>query len=167
MKKSELHLGEPIILYNGKVTLRFDEPSWTYYLVRKDGSLEAQSGVTGVCGIIDKSLYLIPWACKMMYLKLLRIMPRTNDRVNSILWSEFDTLVQEAKKAHKEKLEDAGDVGSAAHKWIEDSIRNAIAFTEGVVYKMNDMAPADERSVNCGLAAFDWMQRHNVRWIST
>jgi hypothetical protein len=168
VKKAELHLGEPITFYNGEVTLRFDEGSWTYYRVMPDGGLEAQSGVTGVCGIIDKSMYLIPWACKMMYLKMLRTMPRTaEDRVVSVSWDEFDLLLQEAKKAHKERLEDAGDVGTEAHKWIEDSIRNALTFNGGVVEKMNEMAPTDERAVNCGLAAFDWMNKHNVRWLST
>jgi hypothetical protein len=168
MKPRDLQLEPPIQLYNGEVTLRFDRAGWSWYLVLPDGSFEKQSGVTGVCGIIDKSLYLMPWACKMMYLKLLRTMPRTaEDRVVSVSWAEFDMIVQAAKSAHKEKLEEAGDVGTAAHKWIEDTVRNAIAFSNGVVEKMNEMAPTDERSVNCGLAAFDWMQKHNVRWKCT
>jgi hypothetical protein len=168
MKKPDLKLSEPIQFYDGEITLRFDEGSWTYYRILPDGGLEAQSGVTGVCGIIDKSMYLIPWACKMMYLKMLRTTPRTpDDQVGQMAWSEFDTLLQEAKKAHKERLDDAGDVGSAAHAWIEDTIRNAITFNGGIVDKMNDLAPTDERSINCGMAAFDWMQKHNVRWLTT
>lgn len=173
MKKAEIILGDPITFYDGSVTLRFDEGAWTYYRVFDDGTLEKQSGVTGVCGIIDKSLYLMPWACKMMYLKMLRTMPRTpaddqhGELVAPISWDSFDELLQEAKKAHKERLEDAGDVGTAAHTWIEATIRNAITFNGGVVEKMNEMAPTDERAINCGLAAFDWMQKHNVRWICT
>ena len=89
------------------------------------------------------------------------------NRTRSILWTEFDKLLQDAKTAHKEYFEEAGDVGTAAHTWIENTIRNAVAFSYGIVEKMNDVAPTDERSVNCGLAAFDWMQKHNVRWIST
>jgi len=171
-KPKELNLSSPLSFYNGEVTLQFDEPSWTYYRNLPEGGLEAQAGVTSICGIIDKSLYLIPWACKMMYLKMLRTMPRlavegTAGTVEPISWEKFDEILQEAKKAHKEKLEDAGDVGSAAHKWIEDTIRNAIALTDGVVEKMNEFAPTDERSITCGMAALDWMQKHNVRWIST
>lgn len=168
MKPKELKLGEPLKFYNGEVTLRFDEGAWTYYRVFDDGTLEKQSGVTGVCGIIDKSNYLLPWACKMMYLKMLRTMPRTaEDRIVSVSWNEFDLLLQAAKSAHRDRLDDAGDIGTAAHKWIEDTIRNAITFNGGTVEKMNEMAPTDERAVNCGLAAFDWMQKHNVRWQTT
>src|ERR1039458_6206051 len=128
-KSKELKLGEPIKFYNGEITLRFDEPSWTYYRVFDDGRMEAQAGVTSVCGIIDKSFYLIPWACKMMYLKMLRTMPREDSgATRSIGWDAFDAILQDAKKAHKDKLEDAGNVGLAAHKWIEDTIRNAIAL---------------------------------------
>jgi hypothetical protein len=166
-KSKELKLGKPISFYKGEITLRFDEPSWTYYRVFDDGRMEAQAGVTSVCGIIDKSLYLIPWACKMMYLKLLRTTPRDAEGAVHMPWATFDLLLQEAKKSHKEKLDDAGNVGLAAHKWIEDTIRNAIALNGGVVDKMNILAPTDERSIKCGLAAFDWMQKHNVRWLST
>jgi hypothetical protein len=164
-----LAVGPPLYFYDGKVTLYFDKDTWTYYRVCADNKLEPQYGVTGVCHVIDKSLYLVPWACKMMYLRVLKLMPRAGDRVMtaSIPWVEFDELLQEAKKAHKDKLEEAGDIGTIAHTWIEDSIRNAITFNDGIVEKMNEMAPTDERAVNCGLAAFDWMVKHNVRWKST
>lgn len=167
-RTKELQLEEPLRLYNGEVILRFDRANWNWYLVLPDGTLEKQSGVTGVCGIIDKSPYLVPWAAKMSYIKMLRTMPRTPEgRVASISWKDFDTLLLAAKNAHNDIKEEAGDVGHAAHKWIEDTIRNAIAFTGGVVEKMNDVSPTDERSVSCGLAAFDWMQRHSARWICT
>ena len=168
MKPKELQLEEPLQFYNGEVTLRFDRAGWSWYLVSPDGALEKQSGVTGVCGIIDKSAWLMPWTAKMMWLKIIRTVPRTeDDRVASIPWKNFDAIIQAAKTAHKDILDEAGDVGTAAHKWIEDSVRHAITFNGGVVEKMNEMAPTDERSVNCGLAAFDWMQKHNVRWVCT
>ena len=69
-------LTDPLKFYNGEVTLYFDKENWKYYLQLPNGSFEPQSGVTGVCGIIDKSSYLMPWSCKMMYLKILREMPR-------------------------------------------------------------------------------------------
>jgi hypothetical protein len=171
MKSKELILEEPLHLYNGEITLRFDRLGWNWYLVLPNNILEKQSGVTGVCHIIDRSVYLMPWACKMMYLKLLRTVPSFDEnaerRVSSILWKEFDNILQAAKSAHEDVLEDAGDVGHAAHLWIENTIHNAIAFNGGVVERMNDVAPTDERSLNCGNAAFDWMQKHNVRWLNT
>jgi hypothetical protein len=167
MKSEEFQLEEPLHFYNGSVTLRFDRANWHWYIEHPDGRLERVSGITGVVGIIDKSLYLVPWACKMMYLKMLRLIPTEDNRIKSITLGEFDALLTQSKTAHKDKFEEAGDVGTAAHKWIEATIRNAITFNHGVVDKMNDMAPTDERSISCGMAAFDWMQKHNVRFLCT
>lgn len=175
MKKSEdLGLGEPLQFYKGASTLRFSERDHIYYLVLPDDSLEPLDGVTTVCGILDHSMYLLPWACKMMALKLQRTMPReeaddSNARqfTQSIPWADFVTLVDEAKKARQEIFEDAGDVGGMAHGWIEDSIRWAIAHNEGIVNEMMALAPTDARAENCGKAAFAWMQAHNVRWLKT
>ena len=167
MPEDAIQLGTPLSFYNGEATLRFDRDNWHWYLIHADGARERLSGVTGVCGIIDKSLYLMPWACKMMYLKILHTMPAVDDHVIAIAWAEFDAILQKAKSAHKDRLEEAGDIGTAAHKWIEDTVRNAMTFNDGVVEKMNEMAPTDERSLSCGMAAFDWMQKHNVRWLCT
>lgn len=163
----ETDLGPPISFYGGDVILRFDEKKHVYYRAYPDGTFEVQDGVTNACKIIDSSFYLIPWAVKMMYLKMLRIMPRSSTHCDSIPWADFTALLEDAKKAHREHFEDAGDVGSLAHKWLEDSIRNAITFNDGIVEAMNEMAPVDERAVNCGLAAHKWMTAHNVRWICT
>lgn len=160
------NLEPPIKFYNGEVSLRFDRENWHWYNVTS-GTPVRVSGVTGVCGIVDKSMYLVPWACKMMYVKILKTFPAANDRNLSLPWDEFDSIICEAKGAHKERLDEAGDIGGAAHKWIEDTVRNAITFNDGVVEKMNDTAPVDERSVSCGNAAFDWMQKHNARFICT
>lgn len=172
MIPDDMITGDTFLFYNGEVVLRFDHDKHLYLRAREDGVWEIQDGVTTVCNIIDHSVYLMPWAVKMMYLKLLRTVPRcSTDKGGSVVgpvnWEDFDKLLVEAKKAHKEHFEDAGDVGDAAHKWIEASIRNAMAFTNGVVEKMNEYAPTDERAVNCGVAAHDWMTRHNVRWIRT
>lgn len=168
----ESKLGPPLPFYNGTVTLRFLEDEWTYYLVQEDGTLVKQDGVSKITGIMDKP-YLKPWAAKMMYLKMLRLMPRKDQaegltpRVKDITWQEFDSLLLDAKNAHAERLEDAGDVGHMAHTWIEASILNAITFNQGVVEQMNEMAPTDERAYSAGMAAHKWMVKHNVRWIST
>lgn len=176
-----LVLGSPLSFYGGEITLRFcseknGKPAHLYYLETPDG-YELVKGVTTVCGIIDKSNFLIPWACKMMAEKLLRTFPREDvadgiaepfqTKTAPVPWPQFVQIVDEAKKAHKEKFEDASDVGTAAHQWIEDSIKVAIEFNAGIVEEMNEVRPADERAVNCGLAAHKWMLSHNVRWICT
>lgn len=163
----QINLGDPILFYNGTITLRFDKENHAYHLMLPDGTTEIQDGVTTISNILDHSLYLMPWACKMQYLKMLRTMPREGDNTAQISWSEFDRIAQESKSAHREKFEDAADVGHMAHTWIEESIKHAIKHTDGIVEKMHPAAPDDERAINCGMAAFKWMQAHNVRWIST
>jgi hypothetical protein len=173
----ETVLGDAISFYNGEVTLRFDKENHAYHLILPDGTTEIQDGVTTISNILDHSLYLMPCACKMQYLKMLRIMPHefvpVNEhgdqerRTKSIPWGDFDRLAQEAKSAHREHFEDAGDVGNEAHAWIEESIKYAMKHNDGIVEKMHPTAPSDERAVNCGLAAFKWMQAHNVRWLRT
>ena len=161
----ELKLGDPVSFYGGQETLRFDKENWAWYRMplNAEDPLERLDGVTSIVHIIDKSFYLMPWACKMMAQKILRTVPR----VDLVDQSQFAELVDAAKTAHKDKLEDAGNVGHAAHEWIEASIRNAITFNQGVVAEMTAMAPIDERAVNCGLAAHAWMVAHNVRFQST
>ena len=152
-------LGDPVSFYNDTEHLRFDKENWKWYREMSDGQMELLDGVTSICHIIDKSFYLMPWACKMMAQKILRTVPRSSDVEGDTLltrllptpWKEFLSLVDAAKTAHKEKLEDAGDVGHAAHSWIEDAIRWAITFNKGVVSEMPALAPIDERAVNCGL----------------
>lgn len=160
-------LGDPVSFYNDTEHLRFDKENWAWYREKPDGTMERLDGVTSIVHIIDKSFYLMPWACKMMAQKILRTVPQYNGQVTNILWPAFTELVDAAKTAHKDKLEDAGDVGHAAHKWIEDAIRWAITFNQGVVSEMPALAPIDERAVNCGLAAWEWMKAHNVRFQST
>ena len=159
----------PRVLY-GDVTLHFcsaknGRPCHEYYRETPDG-LVLVDGVTTACGIIDKSMYLIPWACKMMALRLAAQIPVEDGQV-MMGAQELLQLIDAAKRTHKEILDDAGDVGGLAHGWIEESIKHAIEHTGGVVVEMDTMAPTDERAYNCGMAAYDWMQLHNVRWICT
>lgn len=176
----EINLGDPIPFYEGSVVLRFDKENHVYHLVLENGETEIQDGVTTISNILDHSIYLVPWACKMMYLKLLRTVPHgpeiNGDQYGTwqgekdmviLPWAEFDKIAQEAKSAHREKFEDAGDVGNMAHAWLEESIKYAIKHKDGIVEKMHPTAPEDERAINCGLAAFKWMQAHNVRWLHT
>jgi hypothetical protein len=160
----ELQLGDSVSFYNGEETLRFDKDNWAWYrILPPDGqSMVRLDGVTSICHIIDKSFYLMPWACKMMAQKIVRGLGNHDLSVAQIV-----EMVEAAKTAHKDKLEDAGNVGHSAHEWIEASIRNAISFTKGAVVEMTALAPIDERAVNCGLAAWGWIKAHNVRFLST
>lgn len=149
--------------------LRYDPKEHVYYLVRGD-ELQPLNGVTQTVHIIDKSEALIPWACKMMAQKLLTTVPTMfgNDWhvVSAIPYSDFEKLVTEAKGAHKEKLEEAGAVGHAAHAWIEDYIKACIKDSIFAAYGSMPY-PEEERAANCCKAALEWMDKHNVRWLET
>lgn len=151
---------ESYFFYNGEIELRYDPKDHVYLLV-KDGQLIPQDGVTTVIHIIDKSNALIPWGCKMMQAKLLSTMPDLSDA--SAL--EIDKWIADAKSAHKEKLEDAGEVGKAAHFWIEQYIKQVLSDVNGE--KLFPDWPSEERAKNCCFAAIEWMRKHNVRWKCT
>jgi hypothetical protein len=159
---------ESCFFYDKTIELRFDRVDHIYYLVGpNNGELIAQDGVTTVLQIIDKSIALIPWACKMMAEKLLlKTVPVSTDVTGTkyvyMTYDEFEKTVTAAKTAHKEKLEAAGKIGTMAHDWIEQYIKAEIAGT-----LVNSYYPSEERAANCCGAALKWMKEHHVRWIST
>ncbi len=184
--------------YNGEVTLRYDVAAHVYLLQLDNGELEPVNGVTSVVHIIDKSSALVPWGAKMMYQKLLMTVPvteskaieegleKTNRYIAPMTFDEFDKLIFEAKNAHTEKLEEAGNVGHIAHAWIEDYIKLSLAKKEASnaeyalldqrlsdhlknmpVLHNEETGEIDDRPKNCCIAALDWMQRHSVKWVST
>lgn len=163
-------LTESYWFYNNTIELVYNPKAHLYHRV-EGSNLIPLDGVTTVCHIIDKSEVLVPWACKMMALKLLveaPIITRTDGsrwlRVTS--YEDFEALVLSAKTAHKDKLEDAGAVGHEAHAWIEEYIKVCIA-NGGVREAPGKAFPVEERAANCCRAALGWMERHNVRWLCT
>jgi hypothetical protein len=118
--------------YNGEIVLRFDKESWTYFLVNAElGNLEPQNGVTGITKIINISDRLVPWSAKVMAAKLLRLIPTEmvegTIRIKPLTLEEFTVIVIECKSAHKDKLEDASDVGKMAHSFLEEWIKAGIS----------------------------------------
>src|SRR5208337_4646482 len=154
-------LTEEYTFYDGSVVLRYDPKDHVYLLIKPDGTLERQEGVTNICHILDKSVVLIPWACKMMAQKLIASIQFT-DGSAELNYDSFTKLVNLSKSAHKDKLEDAGEVGHSAHAWIEKYIKWVLNETHTL-----DLMPFDDRAQNACLAALNWMESHNVRWIGT
>lgn len=160
---------ESYSFYNGEVELRYDPKDHVYLLVNPNG-LEVQDGVTHICHIIDKSLVLIPWACKMMAQKMtaeLEFWKVADSQTITIPQTTLTDIIIRAKTAHKEKLEEAGAIGHIAHNWIEEYIKSILAKDLKKVEEVLANMPADERARNACVAALDWMNSHNVRWIST
>ena len=165
-------LTEEFHFYGNTVTLRFNKKEWTWYRVGELGNLIRLEGVTRTVGIIDKSNMLTPWAAKMAIQKLLRLMPTEMDpqgviRIKPLSFEEFTTIALEAKSAHKDKLEEAGDTGHAAHACLEDSINFAIKNDPEKKVRTLINLPSDERAANGAAGGFAWMQKHNVRWVET
>ena len=125
------HVTEEYHFYNDTVTLRFNVDEHRYYRVAELGNLIPVNGVTTVCGVVDKSHMLVPWASKMCAHKMLRLMPTEmiegTIRVKPVTFAEFTTLVLEAKTAHKDKLDEAADTGHAAHTFLEEWIKAGLS----------------------------------------
>lgn len=168
---------EEYLFYNGAITLRYDPKQHVYYLVTPNGLVE-QDGVTSVVHIIDKSDALINWAVKMMGDKLLALaepyLPHATGGLSVDYWIPSDLLpelVNKAKTAHRDKLDEATNVGKIAHAWIEEyihasmipDIEQAIAAKTSIFGKL----PDDPQAANCCLAAINWMDNHTIRWIHT
>jgi hypothetical protein len=157
---------EEYVFYGGEVRIRYDTDNHVYLLVLEDGSLEVVNGVTSVCHIIDKSRVLIPWACKMMAQKIQAIIPSI-DALQGLNYDSFIDAVNSAKSAHKEKLDEAGNIGHIAHAWIEEYIQAQIEKDEAKSWYLLKNFPSDPRANNACNAALEWMENHNVRWLFT
>lgn len=175
---------EEYSFYNDTVKLRFDKTDHVYFRIEKDGTAVLQDGVTTVCHIIDKSHALMPWACKMMEEHVLAeyekhkadmpLQPCAHENFESWL---RETLVT-GKKAHKVKVEEAGDLGHYAHDCLEKAIQYAIDHNDGFVlwgyvgehcYALKDKLSAENHTKveNCCYAAWKWMALHRVKWVCT
>lgn len=158
--------------YGGDVVLEFDRPSWSYRRVNPDGTLGVRfAGVTGTCHIIDKSEVLIRWAVKVAMIKMKKLLVDgkfVGEEATSILFeSTLDDIIRESKKADKEELDAAAEIGHIAHDWIESYVRAILRDDHERRLELLAKLPEDERAANACLAAIDWMVAHDVRWIAT
>ena len=157
---------EEFLFYRGEIRLRYDDAAHVYLLVLPNGQLREVPSVTTVVKIVDKSDMLVPWGVKMAAEKLLANVPTYVTKaerrmVPAMPYEVFLTLVTDAKSAHKERLEDAANVGKDAHSWLQRYIQHQLGLNpvpEPLI---------EPRAASCTQAALDWMQQHNVRWLQT
>jgi hypothetical protein len=165
------HVTEEYKFYDGTITLRFNVEEHKYYRVGELGNLIPVNGVTNTVSIKDKSFMLTPWAAKVAIQKLLRLMPTEMVegviRIKPLTFEEFTTIALEAKSAHKDKLDEASDIGHAAHKCLEDSINHAMQTDPQKIVRGLVGLPADELAANAAHSGLAWMLQHNVRWQET
>jgi hypothetical protein len=165
-------LSEPILFpgYGPEVRLRFSPSQWLYVLEHLDGILEPLNGVTSTVHIIDKSAPLMAWAVKRAMMKLRATLLTKHLGPNGaieIFESELDKVITDAKKADREELEIAGEVGHVAHAHIEDLIKTILRGDDKRMLELLGKFPLDERAANCCVASIEWMVKHNVRWKAT
>jgi hypothetical protein len=160
--------------YNDTIEVFFDPGPHVYYRY-VNGERRDIDGVTTVLGVIAKP-FLVPWATKLTIETLKKRMFWPDGRLKNFSTEELLAWFKEAKDKHKERLNEAGDIGTLAHNALEDAIKHAIAVTNGVVQtcpivKVDPVNPATEENIrkaqNCVNRAFEWMQAHNVRWLHT
>lgn len=161
--------------YNDTVEVFFDPTPHVYYKFDDKGEREDIDGVTTVLHVISKP-YLVPWAAKLTIETLKALMFYPDGTMRNFSTEQLFAWFDQAKKAHKEKLNEAGDIGKLAHNALELSIQHAIDHTNGVVLerpivKGDPYQPPTEENLrkaqNCADRAFEWMQNHNVRWLHT
>jgi hypothetical protein len=157
--------------YDNSIELRYDPAAHIYYRVYKCNGKEEvvpQAGVTDTCHIVDKSDALIPWACKMMAQKLLSTAKYDGISAFTVPLSSTDleTWVMAAKSAHRDKLEEAANIGHIAHDWIEQYIKQWIQGTAGSTFTAQPL-PVNEQAASACMAAMSWMVRHNIQWLHT
>jgi hypothetical protein len=162
-------LTTPTPAYGGKVWHAFSPKTWTHFLV--DGSkLERLDGVTGVLKkAIDKSQPLMRWAVKLALTRaraafMAHMGP---DACIQIFEAELDKILESAKKADTDALDNAGECGHAAHDFIDRVSKAIIAKDTKRLEEILANFPEDERAENGAIAALDFLVSHNVRIVKS
>lgn len=140
-------------LYDGTIELCFDEIRHRFTV---NGNPVFPS-VTGATGVIDKSRPLIFWAIGLMKDFL---MQNLKALIEDIKGDKIATIIEEAAKQHSIKKEQAADVGTQVHDWVEK-------FIKAKSKKDWPEIPKDPQVFN-GITAFlKWVDEYEVKFISS
>jgi len=150
----------------GEVTLYYDDSAHAYYRFDADGNRVEIPGVTTVLQIIDKSKPLMLWAVKLAIMTIQAGLHNADGSRKELSTEDLNWLLNDARTKHSQELEEAGDVGHIVHGILEEQIKLAIKNNNGVLQPL-DFPPTDERVKNSTGAAFEWTQKHKVRFIFT
>lgn len=133
-------------LYNGTVTLNFDGFRHKYMWVEKNKEIKS---VTTILKVINKPA-LINWAsgCAVDYISGQIEPGKSYDEL------ELSAMYSGARKAHWQKKEDAGDLGTFLHKWVEKYIKGE-----------NPGTPVNPELQESVLKFLIWVKKHNVKFL--
>ena len=132
-------------LYDGEVTLAFDERKHVYTVAGKP-----VVGVTTVTGVINKNLTW--WASRMAvdHIKSKLTPGQAYDEI------EIEEMLEDAYRAHSRSSMKAASIGTMVHSWIE----NWIAGAEP------DM-PVNKKAVNAIEQFLKWVGEHDVKFLAS
>lgn len=153
---------EELSFYRGSIRARYDDLAHQYFRVA-GSQLVLLDGATTVVHIVEKPA-LIPWACKQMGIKLMNSIPREETAGGRVVipqmpLADFEVFVNDAKSAHKDKLDEAANVGKQAHYYLEACAKLEL----GLIAELPPV-PSDPRAVSCINDAFAAWDAHNLVW---
>lgn len=138
-------------LYNGDITLEFNETTHTYTIDDK-----IIYGVTSIVGVLDKPA-LIYWAVG----KAIEFLQRALKPGMIIDEVNLPSLLEGAKTAHRKHLKDAGDIGTAVHEYLEKYLKAGINKEKLPELPVN-------KNIRAGVkAVIDWAKENNVKFLAS
>jgi hypothetical protein len=105
--------------------------------------------VTTVLGVIDKSGPLIPWAINQTVAYYTAALDADTTYPQIVL----DVIHQQAKRAARDVKQEAADIGTQAHNWLETYFKNGL---------VPPPEPDNPKVLNCVRAALAWLAEHHV-----
>jgi hypothetical protein len=105
-------------VYGGRAAITFHEARH-YYTVKVPGVVDKlwQPSVTGIIGMMDKSGALVPWAVDTMAQRIKQLTP-----AGSTDKEVFLGIVDAAQETWRQAKNDAADIGSLAHRVLEQEL---------------------------------------------
>jgi hypothetical protein len=105
-------------VYDGKANIHFDQVKHCYYAKVPAAKWdEQQPSVTTILGTLDKSGALVPWAVGQMATRIKELTPEGSTDKDVFL-----AIVDSAKETWRKAKNDAADIGSLAHRVLEQEL---------------------------------------------
>jgi hypothetical protein len=148
-------------VYGGRAKIYFDDAYHTYTVKVPGVFDEKQPSVTTIIGTLDKSNALVPWAVGQMAERIKTLTPKgESDR------EVFLGLVDAAKSTWRSVKQDAADIGSLAHRALEQELLYRKGLAEKPVFPIEadpllapnltpEMVEKANNSVRAGIQFFD------------
>lgn len=141
-------------LYDGRLKIRHDpEANTQRYYIELDGkNVTGWSSPSAIVGIKDKSSALVSWATELAQNHLLEAVAK-KEKITP-------ELIVKACNLHEERKEEAADIGTITHDWVEHHIKSVLGKGEHP-----DM-PEDPRVIIGVNAWMEFEEAHKIKYHS-